>query len=193
MPHPPFDPSKAVTFDLVHGQVYLGEATASLLLPVTALLPLVCGEPDERAAAVARAIGTSFGHRVAKRFGADVDAPEKLLSASVEAVVDHLGGELALAGFGSLRLERWGRALVLLLDSVPFDVAGDTWVALLLAAALESATTRPVGCLPLMRDSDQVRFLIANGSTVEQTHAWLRQGITWGDALARLHTQQAGA
>ena len=37
----------------------------------------------------------------------------------MEDVLDHLGGELALLGLGSLGLERWGRALVLTVEGAP--------------------------------------------------------------------------
>lgn len=186
MPQAPFDPTKAVTFDLAQGLVHLEDAPGRLLVPATALSTLAQAAGPEARAAFAKALGEPLGVRVARRFTGDSGVKE----ASVEAVVDHLGGELALAGLGSLSLERWGRALLFTVDQSPLakDEAGEALLGEVLAAALQRATGRDVRCVPLMNDHVRVRLLVTGAAAAEKARAWLRDGVSWGDVLARLHT-----
>jgi hypothetical protein len=179
----PFDPSNAVTFDLAHGRVQLDEVPACVVVPASALAELARAAGREGRAALARALGEPLGRRVARRLGQGDGA----LGASVDAVVDHLGGEFAVVGLGSLSLERWGRALLFVFDHSPFDAEGDELLAAVLDAALEGATGRPVRCVPLMRDGTRVRLLATNERASERVRAWLGEGLGWGEVLARLH------
>src|SRR4051812_29787773 len=145
MPEARFDPSKAVTFDLASGLVHLEGAPSRLLVPADALRALCEAAGAEASSAFGRAIGAPMGQRVASRFaGAGEGAGEGVKKASVETIVDHLGGEMALAGLGSLALERWGHALVLVVDSSPLEGGGDRLLEAVLAGALEAATGQPV-------------------------------------------------
>jgi hypothetical protein len=178
-----FDPSKAVTFDLSHGLVHLEGAPSRLLVPAEALRALTEAAGSGATAAFGRAIGEAMGRRAASRLGAGqgVDA------APVESVVEHLGGELALAGLGSLGLERWGRALVLVVDQSPLGAGGDGLLGAALAGALEAAAGREVRTLLLGRDGVRARFLVGGRAGVARVEAWLEAGVPWGEALVRLH------
>ena len=198
MPQPPFDPTKAVMFDLAHGLVHLEDAPSRLLVPAEALAQLARAAGPEASAIFARALGEPLGLRVARRLsggsGGSPDAPpgtppgtEGTRGASIEAVIDHLGGELALAGLGSLSLERWGRAMLLLVDQSPLARDGDDLLAGVLEAALGRAAGRPLRCLVLTHDPVRVRLLVAAEAAAERARGWLREGITWGEVLARLH------
>src|SRR6202000_2987998 len=103
MPPPPFDSSKAVLFDLAHGQVHLEDAPQRVLAPAAGLLQLCEAAGPDATSALARALGEPMGRRVARRLNV---AGSDVMKASVEAVVDHLGGYLAIAGFGVLGAER---------------------------------------------------------------------------------------
>jgi hypothetical protein len=178
-----FDPSKAVTFDLTHGRVQLDDMPACVLVPASVLAGLVGAAGGEGRANLARALGEPLGRRVARRLGEGDGA----LKASVDAMIDHLGGEFALVGLGSLSLERWGRALLFVIDHSPFGAEGDDLLGALLDAALEGATGRSVRCVPLMRDGARARLLVANERAAERVRAWLGEGLGWGEVLARLH------
>lgn len=186
MSEPTFDPSQAVTFDLSHGQVHLEDAPQRVLVPASALGALLASSQPEASRAFADALGGPLGNRVAKRL-ANVGA------ASVEAVVNHLGGELALAGLGSLSLERWGKALLFLVDQSPLDAAGDALVAGVLAAALRAATGRELTLVPLMRDGARARFLVASEATAAKARGLVGEGASWGDVLTRLHAESGKA
>src|SRR6187431_3768829 len=108
---PRFDPTRAVIFDLARGQLRDDEGAARLNLPASLVLRLCEAAGAGGAGDFARGLGAELGRRVSDRLGAG--------SGSVEAWAEHLGGQLALLGLGSLRLERWGRALVLRVTGVP--------------------------------------------------------------------------
>lgn len=196
MPDPRFDPSKAVTFDLTHGLVHLEGAPSSLVVPADALLALARAAGPDAGAAFARALGEAMGRRVAARLSGAASA------AAVEGVVEHLGGELALAGLGSLSLERWGRAVVLVVDQSPLGAEGDALLGAALAAAVEAAVrpgeassgpSRSIHTLRLGRDGVRARFLLGGRPGVDRVQGWLDEGVPWGEALVRLHQPGAPA
>ena len=177
-----FDPTKAVTFDLTRGLVRLDDDSARILVPASALLALLKAAGPQAASAFARSLGEPLGARVAARLsGADA-----LRAAPPETVIDQLGGELALVGLGSLALERWGRALLLVVERSP--LAEDaSLVGWLLEGALLGATGRAVHCV-LLSGGTQCRFLITGEAAALKAREWLQGGVSWGEVLARLHT-----
>jgi hypothetical protein len=179
-----FNPSGSVSFDLVRGRVDCGGD--HVLVAADALIDLCRAAGDEAVSDFGRRLGTALGRRVAERLG---DAAS---SASIEDVLDHLGGELALAGFGSLGLERWGRALVLTVDGGPFGQQLDRLLGAVLEGSLQRAFGRDCRAIKLMRDDRQVRFLMANPVSAGKVSEWLGSGLSYGDALARLQNS-AGA
>lgn len=181
MSHVRFDPSKSVTFDLSHGLVHLDGAPLRLVVPADALGELCATAGPEATARFGRAMGETLGQRAAPR----LDSGAR--TASVEAVLEHLGGELSLAGLGSLGLERWGRALVLVVDHSPIEGAGDALLEAVLASALEAMSGQNVRALLLGREGGRARFLVAGGVGAEKVRAWLDDGLSWGEALVRLH------
>src|SRR4051812_39599835 len=111
MAYAPFDATKRVTFDLAEGRVTLGErdgaAAPAVLVPAEALARACRAGGPPVSAALGAAIGEPIGERIASRAG----GTDALRAEPLEAIVDHLGGEFALAGLGALAAERWGRAL----------------------------------------------------------------------------------
>lgn len=185
MPDLRFDPSKAVTFDLAHGLLSLEGAPARLLVPAEALGALAAAAGPEAAAAFGQVMGEAMGRRVQARL-AEVGA------APVEVVVDHLGGELALAGLGSLALERWGRALVLVVDRSPLGASGDALLEAVVAAAIEGCAGRAVQAVRLGREGARARFFVGGEAGAAKVRAWLDEGVAWGDAIVRLHAPADG-
>lgn len=112
-------------------------------------------------------------------------------AAGASAVVEHLGGELAMTGLGSLGLERWGRALVLVIDQSPLGAGGDGLLECVLAGALEAAVGERSTVVVLARDEVRVRFLVTGPAGADKVRAWLSEGVSWGDALVRLHDPQS--
>jgi hypothetical protein len=190
MANPPFDASKAVTFDLSRGQIQKEDGELRLLVSAAGVVALCHAAGPEATSAFAHAAGESIGAAVVRRLeraGVDTRA------AAIEAVVEHLGGELAIAGFGSLSLERWGRALVLIVDRAPGGTEADKLLAPILGAALSRAAKAEARCVRLVREGDRARFLITGARGAEKVREWLMSGVSWGEALVRLHPQAGGA
>ena len=179
---PNFDPSYALEFDFGRGQIRMANAGERLIVPCDALLALCDGASEDAVRDFGRRLGTEAGRALQARLG-------ETGQASLETVVEHLGGELALMGLGSLGLERWGQALVLSFTHSPLGNAGDLLLGSVLEGALQRAFGRDVVAAKLVRDNQQVRFLIAGRAGADQVNAWLSQGVTWGDALSRLATR----
>jgi hypothetical protein len=173
-----FDPSQSVKFDFARGSVEI-DGGAHLLVPTSALLALCRSTGAEAQRDFGRSLGTELGRRLGGRIRAN--------EASVEKIVEHLGGDLALVGLGSLGLERWGRALVLTVSKSPLDREGDALVAAVLEGALQRAMARDATVVPLAREDGQARLLVTSASAASKVRAWLGDGVPWGDVLARLH------
>ncbi|HEX7667664.1 MAG TPA: hypothetical protein VF407_24215 [Polyangiaceae bacterium] len=186
------DLTSSVRFDLPQGSVHTTASGLSgvdeeraLLVPVHVLaLALASASPDV-VENVARAIGDSIGKRAAGRFGG-VDG---VRSADVDAVVSSLGAEVALAGFGVLSIERWGRAVVLVLAVAP--AFSPAFYAPLLETALATATSwrnRGSLCCTLVDEEGAVRYLVSSITSADQVRRWLAAGIPWIEAVRRLQS-----
>ena len=180
-----FDPSYSVHFDLGRGQIAVAGAAERLLIPADALAALLAGSDAEARKDFARRLGTEAGRRAIERLG---DANR----AEIEDVIEHLGGDLAVMGLGSLGAERWGRALVMTVTGCPLGPAGDDVLAAVLEGAVQRAFGRDVGAVRLVRDDGHARFLVTSRAGAARVRAWLDEGASWGDALARFHAGSAG-
>jgi hypothetical protein len=180
-----FDPSYALEFDLGRGQIRMANAGERLVVPSDALLALCQGANEDAVRDFGRRLGTEAGRALLSRLG---DAGQ----ASLEVVVEHLGGELALMGLGSLGLERWGTALVLSFAHSPLGGAGDLLLASVLEGAAQRTFGRDVVATKLVRDADHVRFLITGREGADLAHGWLSSGVAWGDVLTRLASASRG-
>lgn len=189
MSNPPFDASKAVTFDLSRGQIQKDGAEARLLVSASALVTLCRAAGADAATAFARTTGESIGGAIASRFER---AGGNAGTAAIDAVLEHLSGELGVAGFGRLSMERWGQALVLVVDYGPSSDAGDELLRALLGAAVGGTAKLDLECVRLAREGDRARFLIAGRKGAEKIRQWLGAGVSWGEALVRLHPVQSG-
>ena len=175
---PRFDPTHSLEFNLDRGSVKLSGSIERVLLPADALAALVRGADVETRRDFARRLGTEAGRRVAERLDG---------SASAEAVVEHLGGEVALMGMGSLGFERWGRVLVLTVQGSPLRAEGDDLLAGIVEGALQRGFGRATTVVPLQRDDSLVRLLVLSAETAERVRSWLGSGVSWGDVLSRLN------
>lgn len=193
-----FDPSEAVTFDLAFGHIHLDGAPNRVMIPAAALVKLCRAAGDDDTADIAHDIGEAMGRRIAVRLapgGADDDLrakrQEAVRKAGVERVISELAAEVAIAGMGSVSAERWGKALVLLVEQSPFGADGDDLLAAILQAALQTMTSSPARVVRLMREDARVRFLVVSGAAVEAVRSRLIRGESWGAVLAALHGRSA--
>ena len=148
-----------------------------LLVPTAALDDLVLSASADAVEALGRALGTAIGRRAAVRM---VDP----LGASTDAFVAQLAGEAAVAGIGLLSVERWGRALVVLIEDSPLI---GTLLGPIVASAIEAASGRRAWCTLLSRDERVARILVASERAVDQTREWIASGMGWHEAVGKLH------
>jgi hypothetical protein len=176
-----FDPKHAVEFDLSKGEVKLVGASQRVLVPASALAALMAAAPAEAVRELGKAWGMEAGQRLRARVGGE------LRQASLDQMVEELGGELALSGLGSLGIERWGRALVITVDGAPFGEAGRELVRSLVTSLLATAFERDVRLVKLAPEGSSDRFLVASAEASEDATRWLAEGQTLGQVLERLH------
>jgi hypothetical protein len=177
-----FDPKHAVRFDLPRGSVRAGgDGDRVLLVPSGALDDIVLSAPPEAVDALGRALGSAIGRRTASR----LSDPQ---NASVDDFVTQLAGEAAVAGIGVLSIERWGRALVVLVEDSPLV---GTLLAPLVASAIESATGRRVSSTLLSRDEHVARIFVGGERAVGRVRESIASGEAWSEALGTLHGAQS--
>ena len=179
-----FDPSYALEFDFGRGQIRMANAGERVIIPCDALLALCQGAGDEAVRDFGRRLGTEAGRVMNDRLG-------EAWQASLETVLEHLGGELSLMGFGSLGLERWGQALVLSFSHSPLGSAFDLLLGSVLEGAMQRSFGRDTVAIKLMREDQKVRFLMAGRSGANKAGNWLAEGVPWGDVLSRLAARGA--
>jgi hypothetical protein len=181
MDFPRFDPSHVVKFDLERGQVEVQGASPRVLVPADALVELCRGAGPEALRDFGRKLGTEAGRRTADALGSGLQA------ASLETLLEHLGGNLALMGFGSLGLERWGKALVFTVEGSPLGASGDALLSAVIEGALQRAAGRDVAVVMLARDDQRTRLIVLSPRAAREVRGWLEQGTSWGQVLSRLH------
>jgi hypothetical protein len=188
-----FDMSGALRFDLAKGRVSLAtgseRAVAQVVLPAEVLTSLWRHLSVEQSKDFGQSFGNVLGARVAGRLGGTEIAVDP------EVIVEHLGGELALAGLGSLTLESWGQALVFgVVGSVAagdgYQAAGTQWLAAVLESALIRIAGRDLAVVALPASDATARFVICNREASRELEAWLAAGCTFGEIVVRLNQNE---
>lgn len=175
-----FDPTGAVRFDLRSGSASDSRGERLVLVPSAALDLL----SSEELAKVGEHIGRACGDRVAARLGGD----SGVRASDVETVISHLAGELAVAGIGAVHVERWGRALLVVVSNA--SITDDAFVGAVLAGALSAASGRDVAAAALGRQQDEARYFLGSAATSDRVRSLVAQGKGYADIVASL---QGGA
>ncbi len=184
MAEPQFDPAGMLQIDLGRGVVQLRGASPRLVVPSEVLVGLCKEAGPDALVDFGRRWGTELGARVAERLGIEAS------SSSVEAWLAHLGGEWALAGLGSLAFERWGKVLVVCVEDSPLGPEGDPLGEAVIAGALQRSASRDLGVVGLGRSDSTARFAVLAPAAADTVRRWFADGVSWGDAVMRLHAGQ---
>ncbi len=91
---------------------------------------------------------------------------------------------LAYAGWGSLDVERWGNALVVLLRQAPGLDTEQLGIAALLGGLFSTLALRDVACVPM----DEHRFLCIDPSLAEAAWNWSKTGRSLYSVLSELES-----
>lgn len=179
MTEPAFDPTNAVQFDLNRGRVDIHRAPTAVI-PIGALEALCESAGEEGAKDFGRLVGTDIGARILGRL-------RNVAEADASVIVDHLGGELALLGAGSLGLERWGAALVFTVTNCPFTRSSEGWIAGVFEGALQRAAGKVVHAVSLPRQGDVVRVLLTGQAGAQKAAQLLAGGGSLGQVMEQLN------
>ena len=187
MAEPQFNPAQSLKFDFGRGQVTLQGQGSCLVVPKEALLELLAAAGDEATRNFGHQLGADVGRRIAERLGTGVQR------VSIDVFVDQLGGELALLGLGSLAVERWGMALVVVMNGAPAGKAGTALLGAVVSGALQRALSRDTAVIELARGDEGLRLLVVSKSAAPKVQQWLNDNVAWGEVIARLHEQRGNA
>jgi hypothetical protein len=180
----PFDPTRALRFDVQSGSVIASGDMRDMrdmrvvLIPAEALAELAKSDLPGVIEGMGNLIGRAIGKRLGARLGASAS------SGTVESFVTEMAGELGIAGYGAVSVERWGHALIVVVEGSALPIR---MLAPLIGAAIENATGREVWSAMLMHDERTARVLVSSRSAIARVRDWLDEGIAWGVALTRLH------
>jgi len=175
-----FDPTGAVRFDLRSGSASDSRGERLVLVPSAALDLL----SSEALAKIGEHLGRECGASVAARLGGE----SGVRASDVETVISHLAGELAIAGIGAVHVERWGRALLVVVSNA--SVNDDAFVGAVLAAAMSAASGRGVAAAALGRNAGEARYFLGSAATAERVRGLVGQGQSYAEVVASL---QGGA
>lgn len=173
-----FDPTRAIVYDLARGQLRDDEGAFRLNVPMHLLLRLCEHAGADATSEFARSLGSEVGRRIAGRLGQEVGR------AGVEAWTEHLGGQVALLGLGNLRVERWGKALVLRMTGSPPN--SENFVADVLGGALQRALGKDVG-LVAFADPDSAAYLVLSPASADRARGLQAAGQGLGQVVETLH------
>ncbi|MFO0612586.1 MAG: hypothetical protein U0414_08370 [Polyangiaceae bacterium] len=202
-----FNPSKAVVFDLARGAVHVGGSSSTssssspadgrgaapshVLVPADLFATLVDHYAGSRT--LGHTIGGDIARRAAARIGQGSGTlrppsaePGRLRAVSLNEVVDLVGGELALLGLGSLRIERWGDAMLFALDPCALDERADAFVEGIIEGILEVGGGRAAHAAVIDRTNDTARVLVAGAAAVERARAMALVGTPFTEIVTEL-------
>jgi hypothetical protein len=177
-----FDPEEYFSFDLARGSVQTRHGERVLVLSTETVSPLVSLAVKHGDLTAVRMLGKRIGDEAARSLGSDVR------SATPEQVVTHASGTLAVLGFGTLSLARWGHALVLTLDGAPNLDGEHLGLAALLGGLLTSLGGRDIACVPV---ENGARFVIVHPVIAEHVWTWSKEGLAVGQIVTRLAPEAA--
>lgn len=179
MPGPAFDPNGAVRFDMTNGAASDTRGVKFVLVPAGALEALERTTPGALAH-LGGEVGRACGSRILAKLGGE----SGVRGATLDVIVTHLAGELAIAGLGSVSLEQWGKALVVVIANP--NVNSDGFLAAALSGAIGASAGRDVSMIPIGREGNVARFYIGTQQTMIRCRSLVSSGKTWMEILQAL-------
>lgn len=174
-----FDPTGSVRFDLPRGATMDPRGSRLVLFPADAVNALADAHPT-----ALRALGASVGHAAGERVVARLGGASAVLGSTLEAVVNELAGELAVAGVGVVHLERWGRALVCVIANP--SVVAAPFLEGVIEGAIASASGKAVAAAWVGSSGHMERVFVGSASTAPRVRELVAQGKSHVEIVAAL-------
>ena len=181
MTEPSFDPGGFFQFDLAKGSVRSRGGSRVLLVSESVLAPLINTAVANGDLTAVRSLGSQLGMLIASSLG----APANTLQAS--QVIGHAGTMMSLFGWGRLRLEQWGDALVLHVDGLPPLDEDNLAVAALLGGLFSTLCSTEVACVPIGRTAS---YMMVDPRIAEQVWTWAKEGESLASISSKLVATQ---
>ncbi|MBK6575281.1 MAG: hypothetical protein IPG17_03560 [Sandaracinaceae bacterium] len=175
-----FDPKGFYEFDLARGAVSTRGGARVIVLSDTVVASLVSAAVETGDLTVLRELGKQIGSQVVASLGGAVfdDSPEQVLA--------HTSGWLGVLGWGRLGFERWGQALVAVMEGVPALDEDSLGIAALLGGVISSLSKLEVACVPVGG-----KFLVCNPAIAESVWLWANDGVELGTIVDQLILAEA--
>ena len=176
-----FDPGGFFQFDLAKGSVRSRGGARVLLVSESVLAPLINTAVAHGDLTAVRSLGSQLGALVASSLGASASglAPAQ--------VIGHAGSIMSLFGWGRLRLEQWGDAMVLQVDGLPPLDEDNLAVAALLGGMFSTLCSTEVACVPI---SHSTRYIMVDPRIAEQVWGWSKEGESLASISGKLAASQ---
>lgn len=176
------DPSGFFQFDIAHGVVRTKHGQRVLMLSEQVLSPLVNAAVESGDLTSIRMLGSELGTLTAQSLG------QPLEDVGPEVAMHHAAAMVAMFGWGTLALERWGDALVVIVEgTAPLDDE-DLAIAALLGGLFSTLVGQEVACVPIGEGS---RYLMVDPSIAEEVWSWSRAGEDLPGIVSRLAPSEA--
>jgi len=177
-----FDPGGFFQFDLAHGRVRTRGGARVLVLAENVLAPLIVTAVQSGDLTAIRQLGSQLGSIVAQ----SLPAPASSLPPQV--VISHAGGVMSLYGWGRLKLEQWGGALVLVVEGLPPLDEDNLAVAALLGGIFSTLCSAEVACVPMARTT---KYIMVDPRIAEQVWTWSKSGDNLATIASKLSSPEA--
>jgi hypothetical protein len=177
-----FDPGGFFQFDLAHGRVRTRGGARVLVLAENVLAPLIVTAVQSGDLTAIRQLGSQLGSIVAQ----SLPAPAGSLPPQV--VISHAGGVMSLYGWGRLKLEQWGGALVLVVEGLPPLDEDNLAVAALLGGIFSTLCSAEVACVPMARTT---KYIMVDPRIAEQVWTWSKSGDNLATIASKLSSPEA--
>ena len=181
MTEPSLDPGGFFQFDLAKGSVRSKGGSRVLVVSENVLAPLINTAVAHGDLTAVRSLGSQLGAIVAGSLGT---APGGLSPAQV---IGHAGGVMSLFGWGRLRLEQWGDALVLHVDGLPPLDEDNLAVAALLGGLFSTLCSIEIACVPIARTA---KYMVVDPRIAEQVWIWSKEGESLASIVSKLAAQK---
>lgn len=176
-----FDPGGFFQFDLAKGAVRSRGGSRVLLVSEAVLAPLINTAVANGDLTAIRSLGSQLGSIVGSSLGGPVNA------APPSQVIGHAGAVMSLFGWGRLRLEQWGDALVLQVEGLPPLDEDNLAVAALLGGLFSTLCSTEVACVPISRSA---KYVMVDPRIAEQVWSWSKEGESLASISGKLTTTQ---
>jgi membrane protein YqaA with SNARE-associated domain len=172
-----FEPGGFFQFDLAKGSIRSKGGGRVLFLSEAVLAPLINTAVAQGDLTAVRSLGSQLGTMVASSFGAAASG------LSPAQVIGYAGSVMSLFGWGRLRLEQWGDALVLQVDGLPPLDDDNLAVAALLGGMFSTLSATEVACVPIGRTT---KYMMVDPRIAEQVWTWSKEGESLASITSKL-------